>query len=223
MISRLPKWVWFGGAVLSFAAGMVNAIAFMSFVHQAATHITGIFTHLSLDIFHQNFSAIFQSASAILFFFLGAVFSGIIIRDAQLRMGRRYSLALFVESCLLVLSTLAFRQKLVLGEYLACMAAGLQNAMVSTYSGTIVRTTHMTGVLTDFGALMGQWIAGVKVDFRKVQLLLGILLAFFWGGFLGAVIYSKINYLAMLFPAYIIGSCGVIYTAIRNFSLRSSQ
>ena len=219
MLSRLPKWVWFGGAALAFAAGMVNAIAFLSFVHQAATHITGIFTHLSLDIYSKNYAATLQSGLALLFFFLGSVLSGILIKDAHLKMGRRYGAALFLECLLLVASTLAFQSKSILGECLACMAAGLQNAMVSTYSGTILRTTHMTGVLTDLGALIGQSLGGIKIDKRKLELLLGILLAFFWGGFWGAFAYTRMDYLAMLLPAGIVGISGFAYLALRKKTL----
>lgn len=217
MISRLPKWVWFGGAVLAFAAGMINAVAFLSFVHQAATHITGIFTHLSLDTYQKHGDAAFQSAMALGCFLFGAALSGFIIRDAHLTMGRRYGLALFIESALLLGSTAAFHHKSVQGEYLACMAAGLQNAMVSTYSGTIVRTTHMTGVLTDLGALIGQMLAGVRVDHRKTRLLLGILTGFFLGGVLGAAVYARVQYLAMLVPAAITGLAAVVYLFLRTF------
>lgn len=216
MISRLPRWVWTGGAVLSFVAGMVNAIAFLSFVHQASTHITGIITHFSLKTFQADFVGMSQSGFSILFFFTGAALSGLIVRDGHLRMGRRYGVALTIECALLLFSTWAFHEKMVLGEYLACMAAGVQNAMVSTYSGAIVRTTHMTGILTDLGSLIGQWLGGVSVSFQKIKLLVGILLAFFWGGFCGAFAYGSMGYLAMLIPATIVGICALVYLWLRH-------
>jgi uncharacterized membrane protein YoaK (UPF0700 family) len=42
----------------------------------------------------------------------------------------------------------------------ASAACGLQNAMVSTYSGAIIRTTHITGTVTDLGAMIGQYLRG---------------------------------------------------------------
>ncbi len=216
MINRLPKWIWFGGVILAFSAGIINSIAFLSFAQQAATHVTGIFTHLSMNIAYGNNNGTLISFCILLSFFCGSVLSGLIIMDAQLKMGRRYGVALALECLLLIGSTYAFNEKSIWGEYLACMAAGLQNAMVSTYSGTLVRTTHMTGVLTDFGALTGQWLRGIRVQGLKFKILFGILLAFFWGGFAGVLLYSKIGYFAMLAPAAITGLSSLVYFWLRT-------
>ena len=194
----------------------------MSFAQQAATHMTGIFTHLSMNIARGNSGGTAISFCTLFFFFCGSVLSGLIIMDAQLKMGRRYGVALILECLLLLLSTYAFNQNSIWGEYLACMAAGLQNAMVSTYSGTIVRTTHMTGVLTDFGALIGQRMRGVPVQGLKFKILLGILLAFFWGGYIGVLLYSKIGYYAMLAPAAITGLSALFYLWLRTHQNRTS-
>ena len=32
------------------------------------------------------------------------------------------------------------------------MACGLQNSMIATYSGSVIRTTHLTGLVSDIGA-----------------------------------------------------------------------
>ena len=215
MINRLPKWIWFGGVVLAFSAGIINSIALLSFAQQAATHVTGIFTHLSMNIARGNNGATFISFFTLFSFFFGSILSGLIIMDAHLKMGRRYGVALMLECLLLLLSTFAFNRHSIWGEYLACMAAGLQNAMVSTYSGTIVRTTHMTGVLTDLGSLIGQWMRGVSIQGLKFKILLGILLAFFWGGFIGVLLYSRIGYFAMLLPAAITGISSLVYFWLR--------
>ena len=50
MINRLPVWVWFGGVLLTFSAGVVNAIAYLSFTNQAVTHVTGSITLASVGI-----------------------------------------------------------------------------------------------------------------------------------------------------------------------------
>lgn len=216
MISKLPKWVWLGGAVLAFSAGMINAVAFLGFFHQAATHMTGIFSHLSIALYHQDLAGISQTLWILLSFLLGAVLSGIILRDAQLKMGRRYGGALALESFLLFAAAFQFRAHSVTGEYFAAMAAGLQNAMASTYSGAIIRTTHLTGVLTDLGVLIGHWVRGIPIDGRRIKLFLILLLSFAAGGYLGALLYSLWNTDAMFAPACVIGLCAVIYSFLQR-------
>lgn len=35
---------------------------------------------------------------------------------------------------------------------------GLQNAMMSTYSGAVIRTTHVSGMFTDLGIFLGHFL-----------------------------------------------------------------
>lgn len=55
---------------------------------------------------------------------------------------------------------------------------GVQNAMVSHYKGTIIRTTHLSGVLTDLGLALGYRMRGLIVERRRVVLHLLILSGF---------------------------------------------
>lgn len=209
MISKIPKWVLLGGGVLAFAAGMVNVIALLGFAHQAATHVTGLFSRLSIDLFKGDVSGILETFLILLFFFMGAILSGIMIRDAHLKLDDRYVWTLSVECLLLILSTIAFYKGSILGECFAAMAAGLQNAMASTYSGAIIRTTHLTGVVTDFGVLIGHFIQGIKIDPRRFKLFLTLMGSFLAGGFLGALLYGYWGVLAMLAPALVIGASAI--------------
>lgn len=216
MISKLPRWVWSGAAVLSFSAGMVNAIAFLGFAHKAATHVTGLFSLFSISAEAGDAETAREALCILGSFFAGAVLSGIIIRDGHLKMGRRYGFALVVESALLFFSAWGFYRLSPWGEYFAAMSAGLQNAMASTYSGTIVRTTHLTGILTDFGALIGNRLHGAAVDGRRLKLLAIILASFTAGGFAGAAGYHRWAALAMLVPSAIIGASAVGYEIFRR-------
>lgn len=223
MLHKLPRWVWMGGSVLAGVAGMVNAIAFLSFTHQAATHMTGIFTHLSIGLFDHDPGQAQQAALMLFSFFGGAMICGMIIHDGHLKMGRRYGLALGMESLLLFAATLAFYRHSGWGERLAAMAAGLQNAMVSTYSGSIVRTTHMTGILTDFGALTGQILRGVQIDPLRIRLLALLMGSFLGGGIVGVLAFGRWGYLAMLVPAFTVAGAAVGYLFIRNDHLKKGS
>ncbi|MBP9733783.1 MAG: DUF1275 domain-containing protein, partial [Candidatus Omnitrophica bacterium] len=98
MIRKLPKWAWLGGIVLAGVAGMVNSIAYLSFTHQAATHVTGIFTQLSIGLFDMESEQTRSAAAMLVSFFIGSVLCGYIIHDGHLKMGRRYGVALALES-----------------------------------------------------------------------------------------------------------------------------
>ena len=69
-----------------------------------------------------------------------------------------------------------------LGQMMIAMACGLQNSMVATYHGTVIRTTHLTGITSDLGATVGNWLVGRRVSLRKI-----ILHSSLWWGFLWAV------------------------------------
>ena len=58
------------------------------------------------------------------------------------------------------------------GLLLASAACGLQNALATTYSGAIVRTTHVTGIFTDLGIMLGAIFRGQTLDYRKAKLFL---------------------------------------------------
>ncbi len=57
-----------------------------------------------------------------------------------------------------------------IGQLAASAACGLQNAMATTYSGAIVRSTHLTGIFTDLGLMLGGKLRGNPVDKRKLML-----------------------------------------------------
>ena len=64
----------------------------------------------------------------------------------------------------------AFERVHLLGALLAAMACGLQNAMVTTYSGALVRTTHLSGMFTDLGIGLGHLLRGLPLPVRRLSL-----------------------------------------------------
>ena len=70
---------------------------------------------------------------------------------------------------------------------------GVQNAMISHYKGTIIRTTHLSGVLTDLGLALGYRARGLDVDRKRVILHLLILCGFFLGGLIASLIYPLLK------------------------------
>jgi uncharacterized membrane protein YoaK (UPF0700 family) len=58
------------------------------------------------------------------------------------------------------------------------MACGMQNAMTTRYSGAVVRTTHLTGMFTDMGLLIGHMLRSDRdfQDMWKFSLFVPIIL-----------------------------------------------
>ncbi|MBW8366469.1 MAG: DUF1275 domain-containing protein [Arenimonas sp.] len=211
MAERLATWVWVGAAALACVAGMVNVVGYLGFEHQAITHLTGTTSLLGAALAQGNLRSILQLAGMLLAFLLGAVLSGLLIKDSVLRLGRRYGVALAFESALLLLCVPLFEQGNFLGPLLAAVAIGLQNAMATTYSGAIIRTSHVSGMFTDLGISMGHALRGLPVDQRRLWLCLVIITSFLAGGVIGALLYAQWQYQALYLPALLTGTTGIIY------------
>jgi len=217
---QLPRWVWIGAGALACIAGMVNAVGFLGFEHQAITHLTGTTTLLGAAIASGDMRAATGLAGVALAFVVGAALGAMIVQDATLQLGRRYGVALAVESVLLFAAVLLFRRQDVAGAWLAAMACGVQNAMATTYSGAVVRTTHLSGMFTDLGIGLGHALRGVPLQRRRLALCGLIIASFFAGGVLGAFAFFRWHTDALLVPAMLTGVVGLGYVAYRHRAQR---
>jgi uncharacterized membrane protein YoaK (UPF0700 family) len=196
---------------------MINAVGFMSFQHQGVTHLTGTTTLMGMAVAsHDGVKAIHLFA-VVAAFVSGAAFSGFLIQDSTLKLGRRYGVALVAESCLLFAAVPLLGRNLAAGAYLASCACGLQNAMASTYSGATLRTSHVSGVFTDMGIFMGQLLRGVAVDKRRLYLCAVLAFSFFAGSAAGASAFQLLGYETLYIPAALTGAAGMIYGAYRHY------
>lgn len=217
---QLPRWVWIGAGSLACIAGMVNVVGFLGFEHQAVTHLTGTTSLLGAALADGNVSAASHLAGVALAFMTGAAVSGMIVQDSTLRLGRRYGVVLALESLLLFLSVPLFEEQQIVGAFLAAAACGLQNAMATTFSGAVIRTTHLSGMFTDLGIGLGHFVRGMPVPRRRLLLCGLIIGSFLAGGIGGAWLFLRWRYDALLVPAALTGAVGVGYTVYRHWSLR---
>ncbi len=213
MTKKLPAWVEIGAFLLALIAGVINVIGLLSFQHQSVSHLTGTASLLSLKVIQGDYALAMHFSGIVFSFFAGAVLSGMIIQNATLRLGKRYSAALFLESLLLLTSLLLLQHNYSSGDFWASAACGLQNAMVSTYSGAIIRTTHITGTVTDLGTLIGQYLRGHEIDKRKLGLYLLLLVGFLMGGLIGAFGFLHFHYAILWLPIICTQLLALLYAA----------
>ena len=211
MITKLPRWVWIGAAVLAGIAGMINAVGFLSVTHQGVTHLTGTTTLLGLALGEGRWREAGYFLALVAAFVAGATFSGLIIRERSLVLGRRYGLALMIEALLLAAAVPLLRAPSVWGDYLASAACGLQNAMVSTYSGAALRTTHVSGMFTDLGIALGAMLRGLPADRLKFKLWAILIAAFAAGGAGGVLVFAHLGFGTLYIPATITAATGAGY------------
>jgi uncharacterized membrane protein YoaK (UPF0700 family) len=219
MLSRpVPAWVLFGGFLLACGAGCINAVGFLGLHHQASSHMSGTVSNLGIGLMARDTDGVKHVAATLACFFTGCVLSGMIIRQSVLKAGRRYGVALTLEAALLVAATWLLRHGAIAGDYFAAMACGLQNAMATSYSGAVIRTTHMTGIVTDLGIAVGLLARRERVDWRRVGLYATLLAGFFAGGVLGALGFARFGYDTLLIPAGICGMTGTGYGLFKHFT-----
>jgi len=203
---------------LACVAGMVNVIGYLGFEHQAVSHLTGTTSLLGAAIAQGNLRAVIHLWGVLIAFCLGAMLSGLIIQDQTLKLGRRYGVVLALEAALLLAAIPLFKQEQIWGALLAAVACGLQNAMVTTYSGAAVRTTHLSGMFTDLGIGLGHLLRGMPLPVRRLTLSGLIISGFLGGGVLGAWLYRQFGYDALMAPALLTGGTGVGYVLYRQWT-----
>lgn len=211
-----PTWVYLGGFALTVTAGVINAVGFLGYHHQSLSHMTGTVTILGIQLVGANYASAWHAFAILSSFFIGCIISGAVIRQESLRLGRRYGVALSLESCALFLAVFFIHQNSFAGDYLAALACGLQNAMVTTYSGSTMRTSHMTGMITDLGIACGHVMRGSAVDWFRFRIYGVLLLGFFAGGVVGTMGFDRFGANTLLVPAVLSGVTGVGYTVVKH-------
>jgi uncharacterized membrane protein YoaK (UPF0700 family) len=218
------------GFVLAFVAGATNAGGFLA-VRQYTSHMTGIVSTMADSVALGGGGAILAAAfGAIVSFVLGAACTAVMVNYARRqRLYSEYALPLLFEALLLLgFGVLGARLSTVRGLFvpftvmLLCFIMGLQNALVTKLSHAEIRTTHMTGNVTDIGIELGKlfyWNSdrgGVRpkvvADRSRLKLLMLLLLCFFVGGVIGAVGFRRAGYLSTVPLAALLSVLAIVPT-----------
>lgn len=195
---------------LAFIAGAANAGGFLA-VRQYTSHMSGIVSAMADNLALGRVSFVFAGLAAVFAFVVGSASTAMLVRWArEHNFESEYALPLFVESCMLLIFGLtgrAFEGRRVLGTVmLLCFTMGLQNAILTKVSDAVIRTTHLTGMLTDVGIKLGRMLyaathreaLATSVELSKLWLLTSLLMLFFIGGLTGALGFKQVGFLFTL-------------------------
>lgn len=211
-VGRGEPWVFAGGATLAIIAGYINVVM-LGFFAEPVSHMSGPVSRLSRDVAMIDSQDMIVTAGILAGFLAGAMLSGMLIGVASLRAGRRYGGVLMLQGAILACATWLALEEMPLAVPLAAMACGLQNAMASSYRGLVLRTTHVTGIVTDIGVLIGQRLRRRKIRVWKLWLLLTLLISFFLGGVAGTLMFYAIGMQALAVASlacFVIGGSYVV-------------
>lgn len=198
---KLPPWVQLGAFFLALNAGMINVLGLITVLHQSVSHMTGNISLLAMTIHDWQPEQALYLLLVACSYVIGSFYSGFILGNSHFSFGRRYGLPLSLVAFFIVLCWVLVPYFPRYALLWACVAMGVQNAMVSHYKGTIIRTTHLSGVLTDLGLALGYIARGLQVCKRRILLHLLILIGFFCGGIVASLIYPLLELNSFLMPA----------------------
>jgi uncharacterized membrane protein YoaK (UPF0700 family) len=221
---------------LAFVGGFVNSSGFV-LVGTFTSHVTGNVGRLADDAAFGNYRGALAALTMVFCFLGGAVLASVTVESHLFtRRARAYATALALEAALLVLFALVARAPVQAHPklrdsqaLLLCGAMGMQNALVTRLSGAVVRTTHLTGVVTDLGIELARWLRRWRRAISKVKtmplafersfsegpsvpktaLLVTVALSFLFGAGFGAVAAVHLQHWAMLFAATAVAACSL--------------
>ncbi len=206
------------GLVLAFVAGALNAGGFLA-VAQYTSHVTGMVSTVADQAALGRSELVVDGLIGVLAFLLGAACCALLVNFGRRRSLRSvYALPLMLEALLILVfglmgSQLSRVEGLLLPAtvLLLCFTMGLQNAVITKLSGAVIRTTHLTGIVTDLGIELGRALYpsrgadAVRADRGRALLLASLLLAFLGGGLAGAFGFKAYGYASTLPLALLLG------------------
>jgi len=197
--------------VLAFVAGATNAGGFLA-VGQYTSHMTGILSSLTDNLVLGQFALVGAGIASVLAFLLGAMSTAWIVNwGMRLQLRSAYGLPLLIEAALLLIfglfgaaMSLWHTLFLPVTVVLLCYIMGLQNAVITKISQARIRTTHLTGLITDLGIELGKLLyvnrhpdmAPVQADRKRLKVHTQLVASFLVGGVAGALGFKYLGYIS---------------------------
>eukprot|EP00929_Paragymnodinium_shiwhaense_P049463 TRINITY_DN2494_c1_g1_i1.p1 TRINITY_DN2494_c1_g1~~TRINITY_DN2494_c1_g1_i1.p1 ORF type:complete len:458 (+),score=96.23 TRINITY_DN2494_c1_g1_i1:118-1491(+) len=244
------RYVLAVGVLLASCAGFVNATAALV-CGTLVSHVTGTTAKLGMALEGYSTgdgseSKTYQAMLLLASFLSGATVCGMLVSRNEVHFGTSaYGVALMLTSSLLLAAIFAFGCETPedwpvymasnwLAAYLQSMACGLQNGMCTAHFGAVVRTTHLTGLITDCGLTIGRLMSIVLrnrcqtrnfgpmdwaefgVDVRKMGVFISLLFGYIGGVLVGATMADLLGIDALFIPASITGCGGIAYAIAKS-------
>ena len=194
----------------AFVAGVINVagmVAFLAFT----TNITGHVANLANHFVQQNFREVIVFMIWLIVFFAGTFLANFIIRSLEHKsLYRAHATPVVIEIIVLLFVAVygahfyqetQLEREIIIGALL--FSIGLQNSMVSTVSGGLIKSSHLTGLFTDLGGDVSEWLhpsTGKTTAVRnRIYVRITILSFYFIGCIAGGYFFDRFNFAIFYF------------------------
>ena len=203
---------------MTFAAAILDISTWLGGRHVLVTHMSGMLAKTGAKLGEGDLTQGFEMLGFGGAFFAGALTSGFwTSRPEWKNLSTCSNCLLLVGGMNFAVAALTDNEQATAGAYVAAYSAGLQNAMLTTITG-FLRTTHVTGTVTDVGLLVGQGIPlkfGDKAHWWKTRVLAIGIVVWLAGGLVARVLWDnevqdKLAYVAASF-SFVLGVLGHVH------------
>ncbi|CAA6679053.1 MULTISPECIES: YoaK family protein [unclassified Lentimonas] len=223
-----PSQIVIGGCLLAFGASFLNT-GFLLSMGTSVSHLTGDIARIGSGLsafgnaegFH-----ILNVATATAGFILGAIISGFLLHHPTVEISKPYGRILSVLGISLVAAHYSHIHYSILSIAIASAACGVQNALASRYRGMVLRTTHLTGLFTDFGIHLGMKLRGHRIESWKLSIPIFITVSFLLGAIASSAFIQaeKDNWLFVAGIGYLVsGASWSAYKRTRSIQHNGAQ
>ncbi|WP_432560164.1 YoaK family protein [Granulicoccus sp. GXG6511] len=197
--------------LLALHAGVLNSVGFVA-TATYTSHMTGLTAIVADHLVLGDFRLVAIGLLAIAAFIGGAMMCALVFNWSRRRgLRSRFSAVLVLESSMVLMfgaiaDRVTWEHRIWVFIPVLCFTMGLQNAIVTKASDAQIRTTHVTGMVTDIGIELGKLVYRpsradldpVVANTTKLRHHITIVGLFFLGGVLGAAGYLAINFYALI-------------------------
>ena len=198
-------------ALLALNAGVLNSVGFVA-VSVYTSHMTGLTAAVADHLVLGGTAVVLTGLLGLFTFVAGAAGCAVLFNWGRRRdLRSRYANVLVLEALLMLLfgliaEKLAWQHRELVFVGVLCFTMGMQNAIITKISGAQIRTTHVTGMVTDIGIEVGKLLYvhrtadldPVVADLPKLGVLALLVGLFFAGGVLGALGYLELGFGALI-------------------------
>lgn len=202
------KFYFFWIGVLTFLAGAINICA-IELLGLTITHSTGNLTKAAILLASGDFRAFIEIFSIIILFFLGATIAGYLYFEKKSDI-TYYDAILPIMFGIVILISLNATTKTITLLRIISLGMGIQNGIYIRVRGVLIRTTHMSGYLTDAGFCLGSLLHGNHDFAWKLVFYLASIFTFFIGGFTSYLLIQRIGLDALQIVAILYGIDGLV-------------